>query len=444
MDDVHPEVTSRSSVPESPRRAVVIGAGVAGVAAAASLARAGWAVEVLERDRFTDERSHRRGVPQASQLHNLLERAQRGLDRLLPGFTDALLDAGGGRASVAGGTHVFELGVRMPERDLGLSLVCATRPMIDHVARDRLRAVHGITASDGTRVTGLAFDRDAADNARVAGVTVEDGSGARMVPSGIVVDASGSATALPRWLAAAGIEPPELEERSVRQWYATAVYRRSPSDIGSERAWMVFPFGDCDRGALVSPLGAQWWCVSVSGHDPDPPPATGDDLVRHAASLPDSSVRELLRRSTIAEAPAVFRKPVATWRRYDLWEPRVTGLLPVGDAVASLNPLFGQGMSVATWQAEGLADALTDSTDLADLTVRHHRLAGAAVRAAWTLAALAEGPVEQFLDAVAPGCGSVDELANRIAADLDFHRWYVSLWHLLEPLPTVAPTSVGG
>jgi 2-polyprenyl-6-methoxyphenol hydroxylase-like FAD-dependent oxidoreductase len=80
--------------PSETRRAVVIGAGMAGLAAAGALAEQVEQVVVLERDALSTEAVSRRGTPQARQLHGLLAGGLRALDELFSGFERDLARAG--------------------------------------------------------------------------------------------------------------------------------------------------------------------------------------------------------------------------------------------------------------------------------------------------------------------------------------------------------------
>src|SRR5262245_51885158 len=76
------------------KRAVVIGAGMAGLPAARALADYFEQVVVLERDTLPVDASHRTGTPQARHTHLLLGGGQRALGDLFPGFEHDLAGAG--------------------------------------------------------------------------------------------------------------------------------------------------------------------------------------------------------------------------------------------------------------------------------------------------------------------------------------------------------------
>jgi len=76
------------------RRAIVVGAGMGGLAAAQALARHFERVVVLEGDVLPDDVTDRAGVPQGKHVHLLLAGGLRALAELFPGFEDDLARAG--------------------------------------------------------------------------------------------------------------------------------------------------------------------------------------------------------------------------------------------------------------------------------------------------------------------------------------------------------------
>jgi flavin-dependent dehydrogenase len=437
-DDVLSEGYGRAVAPGGRRRTVVVGAGIGGLCAAAALSHTADEVILIERDRLPTAPVPRRGVAQASQLHNLLGAAQAHLEALLPGFLDELLSAGAMRGCVSTDTHVYELGVRMPERDLGLAIICAPRPLIEHVARRLLLTDERVRVQDGTAAAGIVINEGTLQGVLVADIAT---GATEMLDAEIVVDATGTASPAPKWLGTAGYHVPE-EVRRIGQWYATALYAKPARDDLSQRFWLVFPTPPRSRGGLVSPVGPSTLNVSLNGGPSDPPPRTQDEFEAYARSLEDPAIGELLASSTAQLEPTVFRRMFATWRHYERMITRPPGFLPIGDAFATLNPLFGQGMSVAAAQGSVLA-ALVEASGLDDLEglTRHYlEQAAAAVQAAWDLGALVES-----------GTGWRHVVTDRDAAlrlgrllvdDPELHRTYVGIWHLLEPMSALDFTTV--
>lgn len=418
-------------------RATIVGCGLAGITAAAALRESCDEVVILEQDRLPSKPSSRRGLPQADMLHNLLGRAQLELELLLPGFGAALREAGCGEARVADQTHVYESGTRAPERDLGLRILCAWRPVIDHVALRLLLGGGGVSVRDGGRAVGL----NVTCSGEVSGVLVKTDHGTlETISAEIVVDATGAGSRALRWLTESGQCPPTVDRAQPDQWYVTFLCDRPASWIGDEAFWLTFPSPPHTRGGLVSPITPSQWHVSLSGRSGDVPPRTFQEMQAFATTLEDPAIAVLLQHATARGAPHLFRRPTASWRRYDLLSQPLVGFLPIGDAIGALNPLFGQGISVAAWQASGLADLLkktpagSEREQLSRLTVDYLRHAAMACQWAWTVGKI----VDQAICGLSDNIDQSRSLFNRLISEepwLQSH--YVRIWHLLEPAETL-------
>ena len=138
------------------KRAVVIGAGIGGLATAGALAQYFEQVDILERDRLAATAGSRSGTPQDRHPHGLLAGGLRALDQIFPGFEGGLAAAGAVPVGFARDVQ-FEwpdVGA-LPKRDFGISMPCATRPLIELVLRRHAEAIANITLRPAARVTGI-------------------------------------------------------------------------------------------------------------------------------------------------------------------------------------------------------------------------------------------------------------------------------------------------
>ncbi len=413
--------------------AVVLGCGIAGLMAAAALRNHFDDITIVERDTLPKSPSPRKGVPQDEQLHNILGRAQMDFEHLIPGVLDNLRKAGAADASVGDQTHVHELGIAMPERELGLRLMSAWRPSIEHVMRGMITEDARVHIKGVRRAVGVRLDQDGA----IGGAVIETEKGQELMPASMVVDATGSASHALRWLEACNSRLPTIEERPVNQWYVSTVLERPKKYKDNTDFWLSLPNPPFTRGGLISPTGISSWYLSLSGRSGDTPPRTIEEVKAYAATLEDEqAIATLIKDAVALGAPKLFRKPTASIRRYDQLDNPIPGFIPIGDSIASLNPLFGQGMSVAAWQAREL-DALFTRGKKADLNTLTVGYLGRAVEIAQTAMNLG-----MIVDQKVLGPGSDDNpaevalrygaLARLIEQDPDLHRRYVGIWHLLE------------
>jgi ketosteroid isomerase-like protein len=94
---------------------------------------------------------------------------------------------------------------------------------------------------------------------------------------------------------------------------------------------------------------------------------------------------EALRSAEPLGAVVHHRVPSNRWRRYDKMPRTPDGLLVIGDAVCSFNPIYGQGMTVAAIEATVLRECLLRGDR--GLARRFFRSSAKTVRVAWQTAA---------------------------------------------------------
>jgi len=246
------------------KRAVVIGAGMGGLTAAGALAQYFERVDILERDRLTSTVGSRSGTPQDRHPHGLLAGGLRALDQIFPGFKSDLAAAGAVPVSFAREVQ-FErpdVGV-LPKRDFGISVLCATRPLIELVLRRRAEAVANIALRPASRVTEIV---PAAGGAGASGVQFVNGSGcSETLDADLVVDASGRGAPTLTLLAALGWDRPQMTEIGVDISYATVVVEIPRTATTDWKAVLTLPDPpnwDCTR------YWCQWRTAAGSSRSP--------------------------------------------------------------------------------------------------------------------------------------------------------------------------------
>jgi 2-polyprenyl-6-methoxyphenol hydroxylase-like FAD-dependent oxidoreductase len=141
--------------------AVVLGAGMAGLATAQVLSNYFSKVTVLERDLLPSEPAPRSGTPQAPHAHALLAGGLQALESLFPNFGQELFNAGAVRTRAGKEIRLERPGFDpFPSRDLGFDIFFMSRPLLEAVTRRRVQENPSIEIRTRHRATEIVASPD--------------------------------------------------------------------------------------------------------------------------------------------------------------------------------------------------------------------------------------------------------------------------------------------
>jgi 2-polyprenyl-6-methoxyphenol hydroxylase-like FAD-dependent oxidoreductase len=373
------------------KRAVVIGAGVSGLAAARALADYFEEVVALERDDFPSTATPRPGAPQGTQAHGLLGGAMKGLEELFPDFAGDLVRAGA--APVNPGCDVLMEYPGMdpfPLRKWDWLIYSLTRPLIEQTMRRRVERQSNITLRGGCRVVEFV---GSPDGAVVSGVQCQTDAAPEMISADLVVDASRHGGLTLSFLQSAGLPPPEETTIGVDIRYATALYALSPGALGEFKAIVTFPKPpEGVHAAYLLPVQNNCWQLLLIGRGEDAPPVDGDEFLAYAQKLSTPTISNAMKGAKRLSEVARYGFPESKWRHFAQLDRFPRGLLPIGDAICCLNPVYGQGITVAVQEANALRRLLSAHTwhadPLATLGSAYLAEAETIVEAPWAISAV--------------------------------------------------------
>jgi 2-polyprenyl-6-methoxyphenol hydroxylase-like FAD-dependent oxidoreductase len=373
-------------------QAVVIGAGIGGLAAAGAIAGHFERVVVLERDGLPSGPTYRPGTPQARHVHGLLLSGQRALGELFPGFELDLAQAGAVPLRVGFDIRMERPGYDpFPQRDLGWRNYAASRPTIEHAVRRRVESLRNTTVRQLCRVQEVIA---APGGAAVTGVRYENADGAGgTLAADLVIDASGRGALTLALLQSAGGPVPEETTIGIDLGYSTCVFA-IPDDAPTD--WKgVMTFGEAprnSRGGLMLPLEGDRWMVTVGGRHGDVPPGDAEGFLAYARELRTPTIYNATRRAKRLGDVARYGFPASVRRHFERLGAFPHGLLPIGDAICRFNPVYGQGMSVAAQEAcllRSLLDRPTaDGNPIAGLAPAFFAEMQALIETPWSVALL--------------------------------------------------------
>lgn len=342
-------------------RAVVVGAGIAGLAAAAALAPFFETVELFDKDELPDTPRPRKGVPQDLQVHTLLKGGELALESLLPGTRAALRAAGATEVRQTEDVSIWERDAWHATRDLGHSQLMMSRPAFEQVLRQQVLQLGNVAIRDRRPVDALPSGADL--------TVIATGRGDRLL---------------------AGFEVPKTA-LGIEVSYSSVRFAK-PARFRAERRFIAcIPKPPDDRYGLVCPVENDEWLITLCSRFDDRVPDDLDGFRAHAETLPVSDIADRLREAVALTPVRRYRIAEARWRHFERGVGLPPRVLPIGDCISSFNPTFGQGMSVAAGHALALRDVLASCQgSLGGVAAAYLPRAAEVSRQAWSLAAMVD------------------------------------------------------
>lgn len=421
---------------------VVIGSSVAGLCAAKLLSEHFERVTLYERDQLPDTPVNRSAIPQGDHVHLLMARGAEELEKVFPGLLSAMTDEGvpvvqnqPESIHFTAGGHVLGTGQVL---ESNFTAYVPSRAQLEWQIRSRVSALPKVRIIE-RGVTEPVYDPVAG---RVTGVVLDDGE---TVPADLVVDASGRGSRLPTWLEQWGFGRPREDSVKIGVTYASQRVR-IPAGLMAEKMVLVSAPHDRPLGMGMLFHEDAIWTVTAFGVAKAEPPGNFTGICDLADTVLPPHISAALRAGEPVGQMNFHRYPTSKWRRYDKMDRLPEGIFPFGDAVASLNPTFGQGVTMTALQAANLREALSPGVD--GFVHRLIRRTARTTLPVWLMNSVADieahgaqGPRPKWYG---PMFGLFDQFLGAAETDPVLAEWFLRRTSLLDSVWMTPPPRIIG
>ncbi len=435
---------------------MVIGGSIAGLCAARVLSDWYARVTVFERDDLPSAPAHRAAVPQDRHLHMLMARGAMEFESMFPGLLEDMVAAGVPMLEnrpdcihLGAAGHVLGTGHTLREE---FTAYVPSRPHLEWQLRRRVLDIDNVDIVQ-RHVLEPRFDRA---RQRVTGVLLDPGRDGdaeqpEFVAADLVVDAAGRGTRLPVWLTQWGYQRPTEDVVDIGISYATHQFR-IPEGLIQEKVVVAGASHDESLGLGMLCYEDGTWVLTTFGVANAKPPKTFPEMLALADQLLPAHFNAALAQAEPLGEPAFHAFPASKWRRYDKLDRFPAGIVPFGDAVASFNPTFGQGMTMTSVQAENLRMALEspDSDQNGELAARLNRATAKTTFPVWMMNAIGDitfhhaaisGPMPWWWR---PSGALFDQFLGAAETEPVLAEWFLRRFSLLDSLYMVPPPRIIG
>ena len=169
----------------------------------------------------------------------------------------------------------------------------------------------------------------------------------------LVIDCMGRGSQTSKWLKVMGYAVVPISEVKINVTYTTRLYKRDPGDVRG--SWWIACTPEAPkerRNGAVFPIEGNRWIVSVGGWHGEKAATDEQEFLGFLKTLPNPNIYEIASTCEPLSNIIQYKYPVSIRRNYEKMNRFPLGVLVLGDAASSFNPVYGQGISSACLQAD--------------------------------------------------------------------------------------------
>ena len=343
------------------KKAIVIGASIAGTLSARVLSAYFDQVIILERDSLSNG-NIRKGTPQATHIHFLLSRGYQILRKLCPDIEEELLAHGAQKIDFLNDVRILLPTGWAPKFCSEVITYTCSRTLLEKSIRNKvLQNFSNITIFENCFVKNLILDET-----RVMGLEYQNDGKLDSIKADLVVDASGRNTKTPLWLENLGFQKPKELKIDSYVGYATRIYRKPPG----EKIWKMLAILNRPthnpRTGIVYPVENNQWIIGVSGIGGEYPPTDEEGFLDFIKRLPTTELYDSIKEAIPVSEIFGYRIEGSRKYQYEKLSRWPQNFIVIGDSVCTFNPFYGQGMTSAALCVEYLSKSLKQIQNEAD------------------------------------------------------------------------------
>lgn len=348
-------MNSATQISPNSKRAVIMGASLAGIIAAQAISEHYDEIWIFDPGEVPTEKTHRKVTPQSRHPHAVKERGLRNIERLFPGFIAEGKSMGATELDSFKEVDFYRGPYKLLNSPSSSRVLLLSRLGIEHLLRKRILQNKKVTFFEKSRIKTIELD---SSKSKVTGVTVEAENGDIQVPCETFFDCSGRTSTLPKWLEGLGLSAPKEDVVQVSIRYSTVVVDDVPLDQAGTKAVLYISTRDCPRNGHSLLQEDNSFIVSLGLYGQWGTPPTDSEEFRKMADAHYPELSHILKLGKVREKPIGFFYPYAHRRRYYDLPDLPQGLIVIGDSLATMNPIYGQGIALMANSAIILKESL--------------------------------------------------------------------------------------